>query len=158
MLVTSKKNRTKTTKGNAKTKSPKPVNYAKYIKRTLIALFFAGVIVIPFLMYVQQSEINHDLSDLGNGTPMVVQIHDPGCQLCQRLKNNLGKVKGEFKDEVQFKTANIMTNKGRRFASGHNVPHVTLLFFDGHGRRVNTLRGVSDSREIKAALDELIKL
>jgi thioredoxin-like negative regulator of GroEL len=104
------------------------LNYAKIVKRCLITLCFLGVIAVPVIAYAQQSEIEHDLSALGKGTPTVVQIHDPNCQLCQQLKSNIGKLKGEFKDDIQFKTANIMTKKGKCFANKHNIPHVTYCF------------------------------
>jgi len=158
MTTKRKKPTSKSTKiknKSPKSKSPKQWNYIKILKRSLIALCFLGVIAVPVIAYVQKSEIEHDLSVLGNGTPTVVQIHDPNCPMCQQLKSNLGKVKGEFKDDIQFKTANIKTKKGRRFATKYNVPHVTLLFFDKQGKRVNTLQGVSTPDAIKSGLNSL---
>ncbi|MEH6457507.1 MAG: thioredoxin domain-containing protein, partial [Cocleimonas sp.] len=118
---------------------------------------FFSVIAVPVYAYMQNSKVEHDLSVIGNGTATVVQVHDPGCRLCNRLKSNLGEVKGEFKDKIQFKTANILKPKGRVFASKHNVPHVTLLFFDKKGQRVNTMEGVSSSDDIKSSLQRLSK-
>lgn len=140
-----------------KTKAPKPFNYKKTFKRLFIALCFFTVIAIPVYAYMQNSKVEHDLSVVGNGTPAVVQIHDPGCRLCNRLKSNLGDVKGEFKDKIQFKTANILKKKGRDFAAKYQVPHVTLLFFDKKGKRVDTLQGVSSSEDIKSSLDKLVR-
>jgi len=153
--MSTKRKKTKSKNSTIKIKSPKPLNYAKIVKRFLITLFFLGIIAVPVIAYVQQSKIEHDLSVIGNGTPTVVQIHDTSCQLCRQLKSNLGKVKGEFKDDIQFKTANIKTHKGKRFTTKYNVPHVTLLFFDKQGKRVDTLQGVSTPDEIKSVLQEL---
>ncbi len=148
-----KTNKNKTGKSNKSTS----VNVAQLFKNVLIAFCFLGVIAVPVYAYMQNSKVEHDLSVIGNGTPTVVQIHDPGCRLCNRLKNNLGKVKGDYLDRVQFKTANILKNKGKSFAKKYDVPHVTLLFFDKQGKRVDTMRGVSSSDQIKRSLDSLIR-
>ena len=148
----SNKNKTK-----IKAKPQKPFNYSKLIKNLVITLCFLGVIAVPVYAYMQKSIVEHDLSVVGNGTPTVVQIHDPGCQLCNRLKKNLAKVKGEFKDKIQFKTANILKKKGKIFASKHNTAKITLLFFDKKGQRVDTIQGVTSSEDIKTSLESLVK-
>lgn len=150
----SKKGR-KPNKTAVKNKAPKSLNYPKILKRVFITLCLLGAIVVLLNVYFKQSKVEHDLSVIGNGKPTLVQIHDPGCRLCQRLQSNVDKVKGEFKDVIQFKIANIAKQKGKRFASKHNVPHVTLLFFDKQGERVNTMQGVSSADEIKSNLKYL---
>lgn len=135
----------------------KAFNWKKLTKRASILLCFIAIIAIPLYFSSNQSRIEHDLSVIGNGrTPTVVQIHDPNCQLCNQLKRNVAAVKGEFKDKIEFKTANIKTNKGGRFAQRYGVPHVTLLFFDRKGKRVNTLQGVSSEKDIQQALTSLV--
>lgn len=67
----------------------------------------------------------------------------------------VGNVKGDLKETVQFKTANIKTNKGRTFADRYRVPHVTLLLFDGCGTRVNIIHGVTPSQDIRVVLGVL---
>jgi hypothetical protein len=88
-------------------------------------------------------DTNHDLSVIGQGLPTIVQIHDPSCQLCIRLRSNaksaLGRIAGE---DVLFRVADITTPKGRLLQSKHNVPHVTLLLFDRDGKLSRTLNGV----------------
>ena len=129
-------------------------------KTSLKAIGLGFIILIAATVAViasdQQAKTEHDLSVVGNGKATMVQIHDPKCQLCQRLQRVVGNVKGEFSDQVQFRTANIMTDKGKQFANRYNVPHVTLLFFDQRGKHVNTLRGVSSKQVVQAALQELV--
>lgn len=141
-----------------KNKTAKTFNYSKAFKRLFITLCFFSIIAVPVYAYMQNSKVEHDLSVVGNGTATVVQIHDPGCRLCNQLKSNLGDVKGEFKEKIQFKTANILKQKGKKFASKYNVPNVTLLFFDKQGKRVNTMQGVSSSADIQSSLQSLAKL
>ena len=145
----------KTQKDRQQRAQAKTVNWARLAKKAAIAFAVIGIIFTSFYAYSNKIKIEHDLSVVGNGSPTVVQIHDPGCQYCNQLKKNLGKVKGDFKETVQFKTANIKTKKGRAFADRYRVPHVTLLFFDGRGNQVNMIQGVTPSEDIRVALDAL---
>ncbi len=135
----------------------KTVNWRQWIKNTIIGSVFLALIGTAVALHSKVREGERDVSVIGNGTPTVVQIHDPNCQLCLRLKSNLDSVKGEFKDNIQFKTVNIAASKGRNFAAKYRVPHVTLLFFDKRGERVNTLQGVTPKEEIRTALNALEK-
>lgn len=153
--MSKKSKATKTQKKSKQLTKVKTFNWAHFAKKAAITLSVIGVIFASFYTYSHKLKVEHDLSVVGNGLPTVVQIHDPGCQLCNQLKKNLGKVKADFKDDIQFKTANIKTNKGRAFADKYRVPHVTLLFFDGRGNRVNVIQGVTPSEEIRQALDAL---
>jgi len=120
------------------------------ISSVLVATSAAALVISD-----KNSKAEHDLSVIGNGTATVVQVHDPNCQLCNRLKRVVGNAKGEFKDQVQFRTANIKTDKGKRFARRYGVPHVTLLFFDAKGKHINTLQGVSSKQLVREALVQL---
>jgi len=137
-------------------KAVKTTNQSKTLKNLLVTLCVFAILAVPVYAFMQKSKIEHDLSVVGNGTPTVVQVHDQGCRLCQRLKSNLGDVKGDFKDKIQFKTADINKKSGRDFARKYNVPHVTLLFFNKEGTRVNSTQGVISSAEIKTNLENLV--
>jgi hypothetical protein len=93
-----------------------------------------------------------DLSQIGNGTPAVVQIHDPDCSLCAALQREARKALADFEDgELQFLVANIRSAEGKRLASAHGVGHVTLLLFDAKGRRRSILVGSNTSEDLKQA-------
>ncbi|MEM7173250.1 MAG: hypothetical protein AAF530_24010 [Pseudomonadota bacterium] len=93
-----------------------------------------------------------DLSKIGQGVPTVVQIHDPNCSLCVALQREARAAVGEFNaEEIIFLVANIQTAEGRRLASAHGVGHVTLLLFDGEGRRRTTLTGSNDREVLEQA-------
>lgn len=113
---------------------------------------------VAMAAYHNNKQIEYDLSVIGNGTATVVQVHDPSCQLCRRLNRNLNRVKDDFKADIQFKIANLASDEGRQFAQRHRVEHVTLMFFNKRGQRVNTLQGVTPAEDIRAALDTFSKL
>lgn len=124
-------------------------------RRTLLRWLRNGAIAAPVVgvggffavRAVEASICELDLSKVGNGRPSIVQIHDPQCPLCVTLQRQTRRALRGHDDELfHFFVANIQTVEGSSFAARHNVPHVTLLFFDGAGQRVNTLRGpVADS-------------
>ncbi|PON18762.1 hypothetical protein C2W62_06185 [Candidatus Entotheonella serta] len=111
----------KKTKRKAKTRRY-PSWTALVVMVGLLAVAAAGL-----ASYQKNWEEIHDLSVVGNGTPTIVQIHDPNCQLCQALRSNTEKALAKSDANIQFRIANIHTDKGRRLQREHNVPHVTLL-------------------------------
>ncbi|MGH1540212.1 MAG: thioredoxin family protein [Arenicella sp.] len=135
--------------------SPKPISKIALLKLSGIALLLFAIASFAMVKSEQKSKIEHDLSIIGKGTPALVQIHDPKCQLCRRLQRVVGNVKGDFEGKVLFRTAVITSEKGRKFAARYNVPHVTLLLFDKRGKHVDTLRGVSSKQEVHEALSKI---
>ncbi len=93
-----------------------------------------------------------DLTKIGNGMPTIVQIHDPQCPTCQALQRETRKALDQFDEgDLQYLVANIRQDKGKRFASKHGVPHVTLLLFDGAGEHRDTLSGPNSADNLERA-------
>ncbi|USG60554.1 twin-arginine translocation signal domain-containing protein [Sneathiella marina] len=102
-----------------------------------------------FVEEVRATMRESDLSQIGNGIPTVVQIHDPQCSQCVALQRESREALCEINgDQLQFLVADIRTSKGRRFAATHNVSHVTLLLFDADGQRRNVLVGPNKSEHL----------
>lgn len=93
-----------------------------------------------------------DLSRIGDGTPSIVQIHDPQCSQCAALQREVRDALEAFDDEaLTYLVANITTTEGRALAARHNVGHVTLLLFDGPGRLRSIERGPQSSAALREA-------
>lgn len=93
-----------------------------------------------------------DLSQIGNGIPTVVQIHDPECPRCRALQREARDAMADFDgNELQFLVANIRQADGRRLANLHGVGHVTLLLLDGEGNRQGVLVGENSSDNLAIA-------
>lgn len=133
----------------------KPMKKWNFFKWVGIGLVLFSITTTAFVISDKNSKIEHNLSVLGNGTATVVQIYDPKCQPCKRLKRIVNNVNGEFKDRVQFRAANIATEKGKQFARRYNASYVTLLFFNRKGKHINTLRGVGNKKLVRETLLEL---
>ena len=105
---------------------------------------------------VQAGVVEHNLSLLGNGVPTVVQIHDPQCPRCRALRRETRKAISRFEEgTIQYLVANIRQRQGQRFAAKHRVGHITLLLFDGNGRRRGILAG---ERKSDVLVNEFRKL
>jgi len=95
---------------------------------------------------VQATIAEQDLSKIGNGTPAVVQIHDPQCPVCIALQKETRHALRSFKNgELEYLVANIRNKEGSELANKYFVPHVTLLLFDGDGTLVKVLNGSQNS-------------
>ena len=111
-----------------------------------------------FISNVQAGIAEQDLSRLGNGIPTVVQIHDPQCPMCRALQAETREAISQFESgTIQFLVANIREPEGRRLAAEHRVGHVTLLLFDGSGRRRSVLVGEKKSEFLVGRFRSLIR-
>ncbi len=121
------------------------------LRFALGAILTLSVVGVALAAFKQQYDIAHDLTVIGNGAPAVVQIHDPNCQLCQRLRRNAESAMRGLGDQLQYRIADIKTLPGRRLQQRHGVQHVTLLLFDSDGELRNVLSGVKDAETLRRA-------
>ena len=122
--------------------------------RFIVALVvLVGAVGSGLAVYKHNYEISHDLSVIGKGVPTVVQIHDPKCSLCNQLRRNADTAIGHFGDRLLYRIADITTPAGRRLQVRHDVPHVTLLLFDGEGQLRNVLTGVKSDELLRRSFE-----
>ncbi len=107
--------------------------------------------------YKNSWETAHDLSVIGNGIRTIVQIHDPGCPLCRTLKSNTETALTRSGEDIQFRVASIRTPEGRSLQRRHDVPHVTLLFFEPDGTLWRTLTGVRSVESLSRAISHFVE-
>lgn len=136
----------------ADTKAPNGMGRRKFLGLTrngaigLLAVGGAGFLLVQ---HVEGSIREHDLSRIGNGTPTVVQIHDPQCSQCLALQRQTRTALKQFDDgAINYVIANIRSADGRNFANRYGVQHVTLLLFDANGEHRSTLQGQRSSGEL----------
>ena len=115
------------------------------IRRTVVfSAILMSIAGVGIASLKHNYDVQHDLSVIGKGRPTVVQIHDPKCQLCLRLRRNADAAVDRIGSDILFRVADITTPKGRRLQSKHDVKNVTLLLFDGSGQLNQVLSGVKD--------------
>lgn len=97
----------------------------------------------------------HDLSRIGQGKPVVVQIHDPQCPTCTALQREARSALSTFEEcDILYLVADIMTETGAAFAARHGVAHVTLMLFDAQGGLQHTLPGMRQSTELRDIFED----
>ena len=125
----------------------------RFVRNGAIGVVAAGGVGLwantSFTAYAQE----HDLSRLGQGAPVIVQVHDPQCPTCTALQK---QTRAAFKSMddcgMIYLVADITTNAGAALAARHGVPHVTLLFFDGQGVLLRTVQGMHSSAALRPML------
>ena len=86
-----------------------------------------------------------DLSIVGSGTPVIVQIHNPSCPICLALQKETRAALDMMEENaLDYRVANITSTTGLAFANSHGSSHATLLFFDGSGQILQRVHGATD--------------
>ena len=129
-------------------------------RRTFISTGVAALLGIPAYFgvsaYIDQQAVLHDLSIIGDGHPVLVQIHDPQCPRCRTLLSSVESVLKDY-PSLKFRIANIKTGSGSVFAGRHGVSNVTLLLFNPNGEKIDTGVGFQDKDEVREFIAQHIK-
>jgi hypothetical protein len=119
-----------------------------------IATYLAGGAVLlgggaVFALDVRDKLTEQDLSVIGQGTPVVLQIHDPQCSMCAALQKQTRLALKSFgSDDVLYRVANIRSDAGAAQQRKEGLPHVTLALYNGVGERVHVVQGVTEADEL----------
>jgi len=124
----------------------------KNLSRRSLAKYVIGAAVLLFgatslYGYEKNQKKLRDLSVIGAGKPVVVQIYDPSCTTCRRLKKT-ATIAVKDDPNINFRIADITTTEGKAIQTKYNVPHITLLYIDAKGRHKYTTRGFMTASEI----------
>ena len=124
---------------------------------TIVFALLATVVGSGLAAFKYSYDASHDLAVIGKGVPAIVQIHDPNCPLCNQLRRNASTAADRFGDRLLYRIADIKTPQGRQLQLRHDVPHVTLLLFDGKGELRRVLTGVKDDDVLYRAFEAHLK-
>lgn len=116
--------------------------------KSAVALGVMGAGAAAISGYDNQQRELHDLSAIGTGKPVVVQIHDTTCPLCRSLKSRaINELEGQ--SEILFRIADIATPEGRSIQEKYGVEKTTLLLFDAKGSLLDTVVGLQTNEELR---------
>jgi len=132
------------------------------IKRLGSSLFVTVLLVaiagFGLSAYQKSWAVSHDLSVIGNGTPVIIQIHDPKCPKCKKLMSNTKVALRDYKESIEFKIADITTSAGQRLQRQHGVQTISLLMFDGDGKLRRSTNGVKSVEELKLEFSDFARI
>lgn len=123
----------------------------RWVMKSVLALGVLSVGAGALSSYDQSRRELHDLTVVGSGKPVVVQIHDTSCPVCRRLKSRAETVLGKQND-IAFRIADILTPEGRAMQESYGVQKTTLLFFDAQGNHVDTVFGLQTIEQIESRI------
>lgn len=119
------------------------------ITGTVIAAIVAGSL-LAFTYWGPKETGLYDLSVIGKGVPVVVQVYDSDCSTCVALRANIVQIENEFgSDALQIKVADLKTQPGRIFAATYGVSYTTLVFFDPEGTVLEVQSGVQSAEILR---------
>jgi len=132
----------------------------KNLNRRSLVKYVIGAAVLLFgatslYAYEKNQQKLRDLSVIGAGKPVVVQIYDPSCPTCKRLKNT-ASVAVKDTPNIDFRIADITTTEGKAIQTKYNVPHITLLYIDAKGKHKHTTNGFMTANEIEDTIKQYL--
>ncbi|MEX0280968.1 MAG: hypothetical protein AB3N13_07220 [Arenibacterium sp.] len=128
---------------------------ATYAGGAALLIGGGGVLAMDY----RKSLVEHDLSVVGEGVPVVVQIHDPQCSMCTALQKQTRRALKSFSGEdVLYRIANIRTEEGAEFQMNAGLPHVTLVLYNGSGERVHVIQGVTQASVLEQAFQTYLDI
>jgi len=117
-----------------------------------VGVVLAGGIGLWGVRTVQAAVAERDLSVVGQGTPVIVQVHDTQCQICIALQREARAALDTIdQDALAYRVADIKSDDGVAFAARYGATHSTLLFFDGQGNLSGRLVGPNDRQMLAQA-------
>ncbi|MFK7856300.1 MAG: hypothetical protein AB8B79_19445 [Granulosicoccus sp.] len=120
----------------------------RLVLKSVFALGAFGVAAGALSSYDKKNRELHDLTVIGDGKPVVVQIHDTSCSICRSLKSRaIAALKGQ--ERIEFRIADLASEAGRQLQQKYGVGKTTLLLFNGEGRRINTVQGLQSLEELE---------
>ena len=126
--------------------------------RWMSSLTCVLILIVAGWIVWEGTRENQDLSLIGQGQNVVVQVHDPGWGSCRELKRVVNSLENEFEGKIIFLDANLSTKEGRLFAELNNSSRVTLLFFNPDGTRIRKLTGIHEPDYLRRVLNRVFKL
>ncbi len=121
-------------------------------RRLLIIALILGAAGI--LINLLPRGYSRDLSQIGKGVNVVVQIHDHNQVSSQLLMDEVNKVRSHYEGRVTFIVADVYTAEGKAFADKQNFHSAALVFFKPNGEKLAMLQGLQDADTIMKNINQ----
>lgn len=123
-------------------------------RRTILksAAIVGGAVTIGVGIHLfdTKDKLRHDLSIIGSGKPVVVQVHDPSCPSCRQLMRSTESALKTL-PQIEYRVADLTSKAGRTMAAEYKAEKVTLLLFDARGDHLGTIKGVHSKESLQSA-------
>ena len=126
--------------------------------QVLVSITSALILIVAGWLWYESTQEDADLSAIGMGENVVVQVHDPGWGSCIELKRVVNSLKPEYEGKIRFLTANLNSSEGKWFAEYQNVGRVTLLFFKPDGSKISSLSGEQEPEFLRNVFNKVFDI
>ena len=136
-------------------------NTAPSVKKSPLIKIIVALLMLG-LLWLAVSNLprgySRDLTQIGKGKNVVVQVHDHNLVGSIDLMEALNKVRPEYAASVEFMVADLLTPEGQAFATKHNASSVTLIFFAPDGTQRGAIQGAQDPNSLRNSLNQAFNL
>ncbi|MCF6235995.1 MAG: hypothetical protein L3J70_06425 [Gammaproteobacteria bacterium] len=113
------------------------------------------IVGVAFSIKILPTGYSEDLSVIGSGKNIVVLVHNKEGVRSLNLMNQVDIIRDLYKDRIEFRIAEIGTQKGAEFSRKNMAGNATLVLFNGEGTRLKTLSNVEDLESLENTLDQI---
>ena len=119
----------------------------------IVGLVVLAAIAGVVWLFASRQSLEEDFSIVGQGEPVIVQVHQLNCADCDVLRANTKRALAEIDDDrLHYRMAYLHKSEGIAFASKHGAArYTTLILFDKFGRKKGVYVGLQD-------VDQLVEL
>ena len=157
----------KRTKQSAKTLNTSMSAHAKIMqaKRTrdrwitaFVGLLIPGGLAGVIWFFAGRENLEENYSIVGQGEPVIVQVHQLHCADCDILRANTKRALKQINvDRLHYRIAYLHKNEGIAFASKHGAAReTTLILFDKFARKQSVYIGVQDVEALVDLFTDLL--
>lgn len=111
---------------------------SKSIWPKLITFIFIFIVIVVSVSLLPRG-FPQDLSIVGQGTNVVILVHDSNVIQSAETMVAMNEVRDEYEGRVEFVVADIMIPDGRAFTDKYSLHPTALVFFSGNGIRLDTI-------------------
>ncbi len=123
--------------------------------RTLVITLLVIGVFMAIAVTLLPKGFSHDTSIIGQGSNVVVFVHDKSSMYSLNLMEMLNQVRPDYATRVEFLVVDSGTNEGRAFIQKERATLGELLLFGKDGIRREVLINIEDEEILRAALDNV---
>lgn len=111
------------------------------------------IVGLGFGITMLPSGYSEDLSVIGNGSDVVVLVHNKESARSVIQMDQIGAIREQYKGRVEFRIADVGTPNGAAFANQHGADESMLVLFNGSGKHLKSMLGPNSTVALAQSLD-----
>ena len=122
--------------------------------RTLLFIIIGAVAFMFFAYSVLPKGFSDDLAQIGQGSNIVLLVHDHDSVQSLNLMGYLGDIRSDYLGKAVFVVADDSSIKGQNFINQQKVGSGDLMFFSPSGKRIRVVQGVKNVDTLRELINK----